>query len=291
VRQQLTLELTAASVPSVEALLELAGAESIALGDAGDEPVLEPPPETTPLWPTVKLRAVFPAGAELDAVAELLRRAYRASNVEIAALEDADWQNAIRQVFQARPFGRRLWLAPADDDGVPTGRIGLRLHMGLAFGTGEHPTTALCLDWLDANVSDGMTILDYGCGSGVLAIAALALGASKAWATDNDPQALEATCSNGTLNGASASLVILAPDALPAVQADIVAANILAGPLIELAPRLAAHVRPRGALVLSGVLESQAAQVEAAYAPYFSEFSTARQLGWVRLAGTRRDVG
>jgi ribosomal protein L11 methyltransferase len=291
VRRQLTLELAAASVPGAEALLELAGAESIALEDAGDEPVLEPPPETTPLWPTVKLRAVFAANAELDPVAALLRGAYGASHVEIAALEDADWQSAIRQVFEARPFGRRLWLAPADDDAVPAGRIGLRLHMGLAFGTGEHPTTALCLDWLDANVTDGATILDYGCGSGVLAIAALALGASKAWATDNDPQALEATRANGALNGASGAIVIVAPDAVPAVRVDIVAANILAGPLIALAPRLAAHVRPRGTIVLSGVLESQAAQVEAAYAPYFAEFSTARQLGWVRLAATRRDAG
>jgi ribosomal protein L11 methyltransferase len=291
VRRQLTLEVTAASVPGAEALLDLAGAESIALADAGDEPVLEPPPETMPLWPTVKLRAVFPAGTALDAVAELLRSACHATHVEIGILEDADWQNAIRQVFKARPFGARLWLAPADDGAVPPGRIGLRLHMGLAFGTGEHPTTALCLDGRDAHVTEGMTVLDYGCGSGVLAIAALALGASHAWATDNDPQALEATRANSELNGAAGRLEIFAPEALPAVAADVVAANILAGALIALAPRLAAHVKPRGAIVLSGILESQAAQVEAAFEPYFTAFSKAEQLGWVALTAIKRGAG
>ena len=287
-RQQLTLQLDAAAVPTAEALLELAGAESIALADAGDDPVLEPLPETTPLWPHVTLCAVFPADAELTSVGELLRSACAARHLKITVLRDADWQAAIRQVFKARAFGRRIWLAPADDAAVPAGRIGIRLHMGLAFGTGEHPTTALCLDWLDANVRPGATILDYGCGSGVLAIAALALGASHAWATDNDSQALAATRSNAELNGAAERIAIAPPDALPAVTVDIVAANILAGPLIELAPRLAAHVRPGGAIVLAGILSTQAAQVTQAYAPYCTDFAQTADQGWVRLAATRR---
>src|SRR4051812_40464796 len=173
------LQLDAAAVPTAEALLELAGAESIALADAGDHPVLEPLPETTPLWPHVTLRAVFPADTELGSVGKLIENACAARNLRVSPLRDADWQNAIRQVFKARAFGQRIWLAPADDTAVPVGRIGVRLHMGLAFGTGEHPTTALCLHWLDANVRSGMTVLDYGCGSGVLAISALALGASQ----------------------------------------------------------------------------------------------------------------
>lgn len=287
-RQQLTLQLDAAAVPTAEALLELAGAESIALADAADDPVLEPPPETTPLWPHVALRAVFPGDTELTSVGNLLQGACAARNVKVTALRDADWQSAIRQVFKARAFGRRIWLAPAGDAAVPAGRIGIRLHMGLAFGTGEHPTTALCLDWLDTHVGAGATVLDYGCGSGVLAIAALALGASHAWATDNDPQALAATRSNAELNGAAERVTITAPETLPAVTVDIVAANILAGPLIALAPRLAAHCRPGGALVLAGLLSTQAAEVTQAYAPYCTDFAQTTEQGWVRLAAIRR---
>ena len=289
-RQQLTLQLDAAAVPTAEALLELAGADSIALADAGDDPVLEPLPETTPLWPHVTLRAVFPASADLTHVGDLLEGACAARNVKVTVLHDADWQAAIRQVFKARAFGQRIWLAPADDAAVPAGRIGIRLHMGLAFGTGEHPTTALCLDWLDAHVRRGATLLDYGCGSGVLAIAALALGASHAWATDNDPQALVATRSNAELNGALERVAIATPDSLPAVTVDIVAANILAGPLMALAPLLAAHVRPGGALVLAGILSTQAAQVAQAYAPYCTDFAHTTEQGWVRIAAVRRSA-
>jgi len=290
VRQQLTLQLDAAAVPTAEALLELAGADSIALADAGDDPVLEPLPETTPLWPHVTLRAVFPASADLTHVGDLLEGACAARNVKVTVLHDADWQAAIRQVFKARAFGQRIWLAPADDAAVPAGRIGIRLHMGLAFGTGEHPTTALCLDWLDAHVRRGATLLDYGCGSGVLALAALALGASHAWATDNDPQALVATRSNAELNGALERVAIATPDSLPAVTVDIVAANILAGPLMALAPLLAAHVRPGGALVLAGILSTQAAQVAQAYAPYCTDFAHTTEQGWVRIAAVRRSA-
>jgi len=290
VRQQLTLQLDAAAVPTAEALLELAGADSIALADAGDDPVLEPLPETTPLWPHVTLRAVFPASADLTHVGDLLEGACAARNVKVTVLHDADWQAAIRQVFKARAFGQRIWLAPADDAAVPAGRIGIRLHMGLAFGTGEHPTTALCLDWLDAHVRRGATLLDYGCGSGVLAIAALALGASHAWATDNDPQALVATRSNAELNGALERVAIATPGSLPAVTVDIVAANILAGPLMALAPLLAAHVRPGGALVLAGILSTLAAQVAQAYAPYCTDFAHTTEQGWVRIAAVRRSA-
>jgi ribosomal protein L11 methyltransferase len=287
-RQQITLELEAAAVPTAEAFLELAGAESISLADAGDDPVLEPLPETTPLWPNVTLRAVFPADVDLADVRGLLVRACAATNIEVSDLHDADWQGAIRQVFEARPFGRRIWLAPADDTNVPAGRTGVRLHMGLAFGTGEHPTTALCLEWLDAHVRPGATLLDYGCGSGVLAIAALALGARHAWATDNDGQALAATRSNAEENGVASRITIVAPEALPAVEVDVVAANILAGPLIALAPRLAAHLRPGGEIVLAGLLKSQAAAVTEAYAPFCTDFATTAEHEWVRIAATRR---
>jgi ribosomal protein L11 methyltransferase len=159
--------------------------------------------------------------------------------------------------------------------------------MGLAFGTGEHPTTSLCLDWLERHVRPGCTLLDYGCGSGVLALAALALGAHRAFAVDNDEQALMATRANAELNDVTQRLVVSAPGDLPAVRVDVLAANILAGPLVELAPSFAAFVRPGGQLVLSGIVERQALHVAAAFAPYFSHPESTLRDGWVCLAARR----
>lgn len=287
-RQRLTLRAAAANVPRVEALLTLAGAESIALHDAADDPVLEPDPGTAPLWPNVELNALFPANADLGALCALLAGSCGAVDTTIAVLDDEDWRAGIEQRFAARPIGKRLWLAPANGVAGPAGRATVRLHMGYAFGTGEHPTTALCLEWLDAYVRPGDTMLDYGCGSGVLGLAALALGARTAWATDTDPQALLATRANGVLNGVAERLHVCTPEDLEAHAVDVLAANILARPLIELAPTLASRVRPGGRLVLAGILERQAGDVAAAYAPYFGGFGRALEDGWVRLAAVRK---
>jgi ribosomal protein L11 methyltransferase len=160
--------------------------------------------------------------------------------------------------------------------------------MGLAFRTGAHPTTALCLDWLERENLRGATMLDYGCGSGVLALAALALGAARALAVDNDEQALIATRANAELNGVTERLFVGAPEELPSATVDVLAANILAGPLVDLAPTFAGLLRPRGRLVLAGILERQAARVEAAYAPYFGTLETAARDGWVRISAGRK---
>jgi ribosomal protein L11 methyltransferase len=160
--------------------------------------------------------------------------------------------------------------------------------MGLAFGTGEHATTAQCLEWLERHVANGITVLDYGCGSGILALAALALGARFAYAVDNDPQAVTAAQANAALNGAADRLFVGEPAALPAVRVDVLVANILAGPLVELAPMFAERVVPGGMLVLSGILEAQAARVAAAYTADFSDVSQAARDGWVRLAARRK---
>jgi len=289
-RQQLTLRLAAERVEQAEHLLELAGAESIALADAADDPVLEPDPYTTPLWPHVVVRAVFPASADLAPLCTVLRDACAAERCSSAPLEDTEWQEAIRQVFSARPVGRRVWLAPADETAAPAGRVLVRLHMGLAFGTGEHPTTALCLDWIDANVRAGSRLLDYGCGSGVLAITALALGADYCFAVDNDRQAVAATAANATLNGVADRLFVGEPSELPAVEVDVVAANILAAPLVRLAGELAAHVKPGGSIVLSGILTAQGNAVMTAYAPYFHGFSQNERGGWLCIAAERRSA-
>ena len=310
-RQRLSLQLAAGDEPRAEALLELAGAQTISLHDAADDPVVEPHPSTAPLWPNVTVRALFAENADMAPLCKLVRTACAASNVAIEFVDDADWQRGLHQELHAKPIGRRLWLAPADDERAAfPGRVAVRLNMGLAFGTGEHPTTALCLEWLDSELSNGDTVLDYGCGSGILAIAALALGAKRAWAVDNDPQALLATAANAALNGATERLSIATPEALSAisvddgsvvagsivagsverVRVDVCVANILARPLIELAATLAAHVQTGGAIVLSGILERQADEVAAAYAPYFESLTKTLRHGWVCLAARRTAV-
>ena len=286
---RLTLRVAAADVAEAEALLELAGASSLSLGDAADDPILEPAPDETPLWPDVEIRALFPPSTDLDALRALLAQSCSSAHgFATGSLADDEWRAAAQRAIPARLFGKRLWLAPADDTVVPGGHIGVRLHMGLAFGTGEHPTTALCLEWLDARLEPGATVLDYGCGSGVLAIAALALGASRAWAIDNDEQALIATHDNARLNGCESRIEVCAPDALPALHVDVVIANILAGPLVALAPKIARAVVPGGCVVLSGILTRQAAMVAAAYEPGFEQITMHERDGWTRIDARRR---
>jgi ribosomal protein L11 methyltransferase len=287
-RQRLQLDLPAEHVATAEALLTLAGAEMISLRDAADDPVYEPEPSKTPLWPNVVVEALFARDADLPALVALLAATFPGAAVSVTALDDAAWQATLPQPVKARPIGTRLWLAPADDAATPDDRAVVRINMGLAFGTGEHPTTALCLDWLERHVESGMTMLDYGCGSGILALAALALDARFAYAVDNDSQALTATRANAALNGAAERLFIGAPEALPAVAVDVLAANILAGPLVDLAAAFTERVVPSGMLVLSGILEPQAARVAAAYAPYLTSVAQTARDGWVLLVGTRK---
>lgn len=288
-QRRLTLRVAAADVPRAEALLELAGAESLSLGDAADDPILEPGPNETPLWPAVELSALFPEDADLGAIRAVLATACEsASSFSLGTLDEEAWRAAAQRGIPARRFGARIWLAPASDGSVPSGLVGVRLHMGLAFGTGEHPTTALCLEWLDAHLEPGARVLDYGCGSGVLALAALALGAEHAWAVDNDHQALIATRANALLNGREARIFVAAPDALPPLRVDVVLANILAGPLVALAPTFAQHLVPGGRVALSGILARQAASVAAAYEPWFERIASSERDGWTRLDATRR---
>jgi ribosomal protein L11 methyltransferase len=287
-RQRLTLLLKADEVPRAEALLTLAGAETLSLRDAADAPIFEPEPSTTPLWPKVVLEALFPQGAELAPLRQMLAMTFRDAAVTVGALEDSAWRGGLPQAVKARPIGARLWLAPAEDRDTPSDRLVVRINMGLAFGTGEHPTTALCLEWLERHAARGSTVLDYGCGSGILALAALVLGARFAYAVDNDPQALTATKANAALNGVAERLFVGLPETLPTVAVHVLAANILAGPLIELAPKLAERTAADGMLVLSGILEAQAARVAAAYAPYLKDVEQARREGWVLFAGKRK---
>jgi ribosomal protein L11 methyltransferase len=223
------------------------------------------------------------AAATIAAVLGLPAASVRAEHVE-----DCAWEREWLKDFRPMRFGRRLWVVPAGQaPDAPSGVV-LELDPGLAFGTGTHATTALCLEWLDARIQGGERVLDYGCGSGILALAALSLGAGSAAAFDIDPQALTATRENAARLGLAARVVIAArPEALAGVF-DIVLANILAGPLIELAPRLATLVRAGGEIVLAGMLEAQAAEVAQAYRPWFHIGPTVERDGWALLAGHRR---
>lgn len=191
--------------------------------------------------------------------------------------------------FQPMRFGQRLWIVPSWHEAPDAQAVNLLLDPGLAFGTGTHPTTALCLEWLDAQALDGVQVLDFGCGSGILAIAALLLGAREAIGTDIDVQALEASRDNAGRNGiADARLSLFLPEQLPALQADVLVANILAGPLVSLAPQLSGLIRPGGLLALSGILAEQGQEVADAYAEAFDLDPIVVRDGWVRISGRRR---
>lgn len=290
--RQLTLTVDAKDLRKAESLLELAGALAVSIHDAADDPVLEPKPGETPFWPSSVVQALFAADRDLEAVATLLRGALTDSTeLKLTQLDDADWQRAWRQRVEARRFGSRLELVPAEESGEHSSAAAVRLHMGLAFGTGEHPTTSLCLEWLDAVVAPGDRILDYGCGSGVLSLAALKLGAEFAWAVDNDPQALQATADNMRLNDMDADSIWTGlPDALPELQAELIVANILAGPLENIAETLYRCSASNGRIALSGILDAQRDRIERTYAPYFVNFAGVSRDGWLRLSAQRKSA-
>ena len=190
--------------------------------------------------------------------------------------------------FNPMRFGSRLWICPSWSEAPDPQAVNLRMDPGLAFGTGTHPTTALCLEWLDANPVAGKVVIDYGCGSGVLAVAAALLGARTVYAVDNDPQALLATEENAERNGVRASIKTSAPENFSASSVDILLANILANPLLELESDFARRVRPNGVCVLSGILAEQADDITAGYQRDFEHFQTAQRDDWVRISARRK---
>jgi ribosomal protein L11 methyltransferase len=286
---QVSLEVPGSVLEAVSATCEEAGALAVTLEDAADDPVYEPLPGEIRTWPHNRVSALFAAAfdpAPLRAtLAGLLGG--QVTGWRVTALADRDWERVWLDDFRPLRFGRRLWVCPTDRPPPDPTAVNLRLDPGLAFGTGTHPTTALCLEWLDGHAPPA-TLLDYGCGSGILAIAGLLLGARSAWAVDLDPQALTATGNNAAANGVAERLQVGLPEALPVdLRCDLLLANILAGPLVALAPALAARLAPGGALVLSGILPQQAATVAAAYRPWCGELEQCQRDGWVRLDGRR----
>ena len=286
---QLTIDIGSRDPAPYEDVLFALGAVSVTLEDAADDPVLEPAPGATPLWPTVVVKAVFDADTDPGAVATALTETLPdAPSLRFETLPDKAWEREWLKDFRPMHFGRRLWVCP---DGMPAadpGAIRIELDPGLAFGTGTHPTTALCLEWLDEQDVRGWQVVDYGCGSGILAIAAAKLGAAAVHAMDIDPQALIATRENADRNGVGDKLAVTGDPTLGDSSADLLLSNILAGPLVDLAPRFARAVRPGGWLALSGLLTEQIDTVTAAYRPWFDICTTSTRDGWALLAGRRR---
>jgi len=277
--------------PLEDALFDL-GAVSVELVDAADEPLFEPPPGTHPLWSTVRMKAVFADPTQADLAAAALQRHQPApEDIRVQSIEDQDWVRAGLDGLGAIHCGGSLWIVPSweDEPELEEGTF-VRLDPGLAFGTGNHPTTAMCLSALAARPPRNAEVLDYGCGSGVLAIAALKLGARHALGIDIDTQAVQATRSNADSNAIAASdlEVDLTGHPVPEAGFDLVLANILAQPLIELAPELARATRPGGRLLLAGLLERQTEEVMAAYSDLFEIGVEDCREGWALLGGRRR---
>lgn len=274
-----------------ELVFENIGAVSITLGDARDEPVLETLPDEIRLWSLVKVTALFEFSDSLsDDIRQHINQAFNrdiSQQLDIEILEDQDWERNWLKYFKPMQFGDKLWICPSGQQITADHAIIIELDPGLAFGTGTHPTTALCLNWLDQQSLQGKSVIDYGCGSGILAIAALKLGARQAIAIDYDPQALKASQSNAEKNQVADKLILMDTSNPPQQQADILIANILAGVLIELAPQLTNLVKAHGQIVLSGILSEQADSVIAAYRDAFSMKPIVEREGWVRLEGQK----
>lgn len=289
---QLTLEAIDHSPEQLEDALLQAGALAVTLEDAGDQPVLEPAPGETPLWAHTRVTGLFDAQTDIEIVKGQLRRFLRAPilpECRLTALEERDWVRAWMDNFHPMRFGQRLWICPTHSDPPEPTAVNIRLDPGLAFGTGTHPTTALCLDWLDGADLAGQTVLDYGCGSGILAIAAAKLGAKRVWAVDIDPQALLASDDNASENEVEDRIELADPAELPGnLRVNVLLANILAGVLVRLAPEFSRRVQSGGRLVLAGILEQHADAVQAVFTRDFTFVPPRRRGDWVLLEGTRR---
>lgn len=304
-------------------LLSDVGALAVTLQDAADQPLYEPPPGITPLWNQTWVTGLFEADADLDVVLNHLRSVLGRHDLPhtISPLEDKDWEREWMDNYHPMRFGQRLWICPSWRTPPDPGAVNIMLDPGLAFGTGTHPTTALCLEWLEQHDLAGQIVIDYGCGSGILAVAAAKLGAQRVWAVDYDPQALHATTLNAEKNAVSTIIHPVLPADLPRTAAatpgivplaalahpmcmdaqvpqaqarpcaaDRVLANILAGPLIELAPLFAELVRPGGDIVLSGILNNQADAVIQRYQQWFDMAAATERDEWIRLSGVRKTI-
>lgn len=288
---QLILQIPGDAAAQFEdALLEV-GASAVTLMDNADQPLLEPPPGATPVWDDSRVIGLFDASVDTDILLTALKNALGDTPLpayRLEALEDKDWEREWMENYKPMRFGQRLWVCPSWCPPPEPEAVNLLLDPGLAFGTGTHPTTALCLEWLDEQNLQGKTLVDYGCGSGILAVAGALLGCEKVLGVDNDPQALIASKDNATRNQVKNKIQVYSPESFTGEFADALVANILAGPLIELAPNIAQLIKPGGKIALSGILQEQAEQVQQAYAPWIQFDPVKTKEDWVRISGERK---
>jgi ribosomal protein L11 methyltransferase len=287
---ELTFALGELDPELAEAACFEAGAGAVTFADAADEPVLEPLPGEVRLWRHTLLTALFAQPADAPALARTLGEALNIPPGRIGArpVEDRLWEREWLRDFHAMRFGARLWVCPHHERVAEAQAIVVRLDPGLAFGTGTHASTALCLTWLDAHLAPGARVIDFGCGSGILAVAAALLGAAEVHAFDIDPQALTATAENAAANGVTAQVQVhTLAGTLPAAT-DVLLANILAGTLCALAPQFAHRLVWGGTVVLAGILEHEVPDVTAAYSPWFDVARVGARDGWAALSGRRR---
>jgi ribosomal protein L11 methyltransferase len=288
---QFTLTVDRDRSPLIETLFEGLGAQAVTLDDAGDEPMLEPGPGETPIWPLTRVTGLFAGDSDVDALRQAIGRALSADvgrDLVVSRLEERAWERAWLDDFGAMRFGDRLWIRPSGCEVAARDAVVVDLDPGLAFGTGTHPTTALCLTWLDRHPPRGQDVVDFGCGSGILAIAAAKLGAARVHAVDHDPQALLATTDNARRNGVDACLRIGHAESLPDTPVDLVIANILSNVLVEQSDVLVSLVRPGGQLVLAGLLETQTDTVQDAFCAAIAWGPPLCNGEWALLQGTRR---
>ncbi|NOZ37472.1 MAG: 50S ribosomal protein L11 methyltransferase [Gammaproteobacteria bacterium] len=290
---QLKFETCPEQAERLSELLETAGASAVTMQDAADQPLFEPPPGATPLWKQILISGLFAADADIQGILADMAQALGKTplpNWTLNPLEDKDWVRAWMDDYQPMCFGENLWIVPSTFSPPDADAVNILLDPGLAFGTGTHPTTAMCLRWLAAHPPVEQRVIDYGCGSGILAIAACRLGAASALAVDNDPQALLASHDNASLNQVEDRIQAHLPDNCPALTVPLLLANILAGPLRQLAPQFAESVQPDGHIVLSGIIESQVDELIESYSPWFDLKVYQQEEEWICLHGSRNTL-
>ena len=290
--QQLKIQLHSEDTSYFEQILFDSDAISISYLDAEDQPVFQEEPGSTPLWDNTFLLCLFNTKTDLGSLLNKLRCNTKVLNnktLNIELIEDQDWERSWMKDFEPIQFGEKLWICPSWLSPPEPNAVNIKLDPGLAFGTGNHATTSLCLRWLDQADVRGSEVIDYGCGSGVLSIASALLGAVKVHSVDNDPQAISATIDNSRRNKVPGDvLTTYLPEAVPPVHADILIANILERPLIDLSEKFAELVKKGGYITLSGLLEEQIPSLLSCYDRWFDMEAPQVEQGWVLLCGTRK---
>lgn len=290
--QQLKIQLHSEDASYFEQILFDSDAISISYLDAEDQPVFQEEPGSTPLWDNTFLLCLFNTKTDLGSLLNKLRSNTKVLNnksLNIELIEDQDWERSWMKDFEPIQFGEKLWICPSWLSPPEPNAVNIKLDPGLAFGTGNHATTSLCLRWLDQADVRGSEVIDYGCGSGVLSIASALLGAVKVHSVDNDPQAISATIDNSRRNKVPGDvLTTYLPEAVPPVHADILIANILERPLIDLSEKFAELVKKGGYITLSGLLEEQIPSLLSCYDRWFDMEAPQVEQGWVLLCGTRK---